>query len=200
MLRREHRREVPANTQVIFGQPLTPYDVTYNGSAHSATGTATGINGALLTGLTVYSVHTNAGTYTDSWMFSNTNYTTASWMFPNTNCTTGTFTDIINKANARIIVTPYNVVFNDQAHTATGYALGVNGSPLAGLNLSGTVHLGGYYTNTFHDRWTFTDTTGNYNNTSGTVVDTIRANPALYRAVFHPFFPKSPFYGRLYMW
>ena len=79
-------------------------------------------------------------------------------------------------------------------------AIGVYGQALPGLNLGGTVHLGGYYTNNFYDRWTFTDTTGNYNSTSGTVVNTIRANQPLYRALYKPFCPKSPFAGRLFMW
>ena len=185
---------------------VTSYDVTYAGTAHTATGTATlwvgplAPNGTPMPGLgTTITIaglnlggttHTNAGTYTDAWTFSNPNYVSQS----------GKITDIINKANAYIVVSPYNVVFNDQAHAATGYAVGVNGQLLPGLNLSGTAHLGGYYTNTFHDRWTFTDTTGNYNSTSGIVVDVIRGNPALYRAVFKPFCPKSPFHGRLFMW
>ncbi len=171
---------------------VTPYNVTYNGAAHAATGTAIGINGINLGNeLAINSTHVNAGTYHDSWIFNaGANYNVAS----------GVMTDIIQKANARIVVLPYNVVFNGNAHAATGYAVGVNGALLAGLNLAGTVHLGGYYTVSFNDRWTFTDTTGNYNSTSGTVVDTIRANHPLYRALYHPFYPRSPFYGRFFMW
>jgi len=171
---------------------VTLYDVTYTGTAHSATGTATGVGGVnLASDLTIISTHTNAGTYTDSWSFNaGNNYNTAS----------GTMTDIINKANAHIIVSPYNVLFDGCAHIATGIAIGVNGQALSGLNLGGTVHLGGYNTTIFYDRWTFTDTTGNYNSTSGVVVDVIRGNQALYRAMYHPFCPKSVFYGRLFMW
>jgi len=49
---------------------VTGYDVTYTGTAHSATATATGVNGInLASDLTIYSIHTNAGTYIDSWSF-----------------------------------------------------------------------------------------------------------------------------------
>ena len=93
-------------------------------------------------------------------------------------------------------MTPYNVVFNGQAHASTGVAIGVNGQVLPGLNLRGTTHIGAYSTISYRDTWTFIDVTGNYNNASGTVVNVIRAKPALYRALFHPFCPRSPFYGR----
>src|SRR5258705_10827923 len=56
---------------------VTPYSVPYNGLAHSATYTITGVNGE--TGATVGTVdvsnttHTNAGTYaSDSWSFTGT--------------------------------------------------------------------------------------------------------------------------------
>ena len=81
---------------------VTPYDVTYNGQPHTVSGNATGVNGVTLpasdldlTGTT----HTNAGTYTDTWTFTDPNYVSQS----------GKVTDIINKANAYIIVSPYNV-------------------------------------------------------------------------------------------
>lgn len=77
----------------------------------------------------------------------------------------------VNRADATIVVTPYNVPFDGNPHTATGTATGVNSESLAGLNLSGTTH-----TNVASypgDPWTFTDVTGNYNNASGTVVDAI---------------------------
>jgi Bacterial Ig-like domain (group 3)/Right handed beta helix region len=69
---------------------VTPYSSTYNGAAHSATATATGVAGVNLsadinlTGTT----HTNAGTYTDTWTFTDPtgNYTNAS----------GTITDTIS--------------------------------------------------------------------------------------------------------
>jgi hypothetical protein len=150
-----------ANANIV----VTPYSVTYNSYAHTATGTATGVgtDGALsgldLSGTT----HTNAGTYTDIWTFTDTtgNYNDAS----------GTVTDNIDKANAVINVSSYNVNYNGAAHTATGTATGVGTDGiLSGLILSGTTHTNA---GTYTDTWTFTDTTGNYKDASGTVTDNI---------------------------
>ncbi len=70
---------------------VTPYSVTYDGAPHTATGTATGVNGQNLSGLDPSgTTHTGAGTYTDSWTFSNPNYNSAS----------GTVVDTINAAPA----------------------------------------------------------------------------------------------------
>jgi hypothetical protein len=59
---------------------VTPYSVTYDGNAHTATGTATGGNGESLTGLDLSgTTHTNAGSYPgDAWTFTNINYNDAS--------------------------------------------------------------------------------------------------------------------------
>ena len=54
---------------------VTPYSVTYDGNFHTATGVITGVNGVGLSGLTVSSAQTNAGTYADSWVFSDTTAT-----------------------------------------------------------------------------------------------------------------------------
>jgi hypothetical protein len=64
--------------------------------------------------------HTNAGTYTtDSWSFTGTaNYN---------NIAATTITDTINKADATVVVTPYNVTYNGNPHTATYTISGVNG-------------------------------------------------------------------------
>ena len=141
---------------------VTPYDVTYDGNAHTATGTAQGVGGVSLpaSDLTLNTTHTNAGTYTDSWTFSDPNYVSQS----------GTVTDTILKANASINVVGYNTFYNATSHSATGTPYGLNGTALPGLNLVGTIHTS---VGTYIDTWTFTDTTGNYNNASGTVVDTI---------------------------
>lgn len=172
---------------------LAPYNVTYNGAWHAATGSVSGVNGQALGGLNLNNtVHINAGVYRDAWYFTDNT--------GNYNNVSGLMTDVINKANARIVVNAYNVLFDTGAHASTGVAIGVYGQALAGLNLGGTVHVGGYYTVGFNDRWTFTDTTGNYNSTSGIVVNTIQANQPLYRAIFKPFCPKSPFAGRLFIW
>jgi hypothetical protein len=78
----------------------------------------------------------------------------------------------ISKANPVCTIIGYNVYFDNYYHTATGSCVGVLGETLVGLDLSGTTHkLVGTYT----DNWTFTDVTGNYNNSSGTVADKITA-------------------------
>jgi len=143
---------------------VTPYSVTYDGSAHTATGSATGVGGVSLTGFDLSgTTHTIAGDYpTDAWTFTGgTNYKDAS----------GTVHDSIGKADATIVVTPYDVPYDGNAHAATGSAKGVKGESLSGLDLSGTTHTAaGTYTG---DAWTFTDATGNYKDASGTVDDKI---------------------------
>jgi hypothetical protein len=154
-----------ANATIV----ITPYNVTYDGNAHTATGTATGVNLEDLSGLLTLSgtTHTDAGDYpSDPWSFAgNTNYNSAN----------GTVHDIINKADAIIAVTPYDVTYDGNAHTATGTATGVNLEDLSGLlTLSGTTHTdAGDYPS---DPWTFTGNT-NYNSANGTVHDIITAAP-----------------------
>jgi hypothetical protein len=147
---------------------VTPYNLTYNGAAHTATVSATGVadvnlaSDVSLSGTT----HTDAGTYTDTWTFHypNGNYQDAS----------GTITDTVAQANATVSVTPYDVAYNGAAHTATGSATGAAGVNLAAdLNLSGTTHTNA---GTYTDTWTFHDPNGNYQNASGTVIDTISAS------------------------
>jgi hypothetical protein len=151
---------------------VTPYSVTYNGNPHTATGTATGVGGLNLSGdlnLTG-TTHTNAGAYsTDAWSF-----TDPTGNYANVGATT--ITDTIQQATATITMTPYSVTYNGNSHTATGTATGVGGLNLSGdLNLSQTTHTNaGSYT---ADAWTFTDSTGNYVNTSGTVPDMIGHAP-----------------------
>src|SRR5205085_364070 len=95
---------------------VTPYNVAYDGHVHTAAVTSiTGVNGE--TGVTVGTVdasntsHTPAGTYaTDSWSFTGTaNYN---------DIAATTITDKINKANATVVVTPYDVTYDGHAHTA----------------------------------------------------------------------------------
>ena len=156
-----------ANATIV----VTPYSVTYDTNQHSATGTATGSLGEALGGLDLSgTTHINAGTYpTDPWTFTNPNYNTAS----------GTVSDAIAKAIAIIAVTPYNVTYDANPHTATGTATGVKGEALAGLNLSGTTHIdaGTYPT----DPWTFTN--ANYKDASGAVSDSIAKANAIVTVV-----------------
>jgi hypothetical protein len=141
--------------------------ITYDGIAHSATATVTGVGGADLTSGhgTVAVTYTpgpsaplNAGSYSASAHFTSTdgNYNDAS--------STVTASLIINKADATVVITPYSGTYDAAPHHATGTAKGVGGVDLnAGLNLgaSFTDVPGGTAT------WTFTGGT-NYNNQTGT--------------------------------
>ena len=75
-------------------------------------------------------------------------------------------------------MTPYSVTYTGTPYAAAGTAKGVLGESLSGLVLTGTTHTNaGDYPS---DPWTFTDVTGNYNNASGTVHDSIaKANPTV---------------------
>jgi hypothetical protein len=132
---------------------LTGYVGTYDGTAHQATGTATGVLGESLAGLNLsVTSHTNAGTYIDAVTFTD--------VTGNYKNTIKNVKSTINKANAVITVTGYSVVFDGLAHTATGTATGVLGEDLsAGLDLSSTTHTN---VGTYLDVVTFTDVTGNY--------------------------------------
>ncbi len=149
---------------------VTNYSVPYDGHSHTATGTATGVNGTDLSSDIDLSgtTHTNAGTYTDTWHFID-----PSGNYENTS---GEVTDTISQANTTsggitISVTGYAVAYDGTSHTATGTATGVNGTDLSSdIDLSGTTHTNaGIYTDTWH----FIDPSGNYENTSGEVTDTI---------------------------
>jgi hypothetical protein len=149
---------------------VTPYSVTYDGNAHTATGTATGVGGAnLIADLTLSgTTHTSAGTYaSDAWSFTDPNYASAS----------GTVSDTISKATATINVTPYSVTYDGNPHTATATATGVGGATLSATDftLTGTTHTNaGAYAS---DAWSFTDP--NYASASGIVSDAISVATAI---------------------
>lgn len=84
----------------------------------------------------------------------------------------------VSKASPTCTVTPYAATFTGGPFTATGSCVGVGGAALSGLDLTGTTHTaaGTYPT----DAWTFTDSTGNYNNASGTVSNSITALSVTY--------------------
>jgi hypothetical protein len=145
---------------------VTGYSGPYTSTPHGASGTASGLMAVDLSSL----LHVDSTTYTDvpgglvHWAFDgNTNY----------NADAGNAPVTISKVDATISVTPYNVIWDGAAHTATGSATGLNGANLnAGLNLSGTTHTAvGDYPN---DAWSFNGGT-NYNNANGTVHDVIKA-------------------------
>jgi hypothetical protein len=139
-----------------------PASETYTGAALTpCSATVTGVN-LSLTPAANYANNTNAGTATASYTYAGDGNHDGSSDSKNFE---------ITKANATINVTPYSVIYDGNSHTATGTATGVNGESLSGLDLSGTTHTNaGTYNG---DGWIFTDVTGNYNNTSGTVNDSI---------------------------
>ena len=142
---------------------ICPANVTFDGTAQTpCTASATGAGGLNQTLTVSYANNTNAGTATASATYSGD---------ANHNGSDGTKNFTVAKANATIVVTPYSVIYNGVAHTATGTAKGALNENLSGLDLSATTHTnaGDYST----DAWTFTDVTGNYNNANSTVHDAI---------------------------
>jgi len=147
---------------------VSGYTGVYDGLAHGATGTATGVGGAnLASGFNLGASFTNAPGGTANWSFSGgINYNDAH----------GTADITINKANATIVVTPYSVEYDGQSHSATYSISGVHGETGATV---GTVALSTTHTvvNTYSDSWTFTGA-NNYNNTNGTLTDDIHDTTA----------------------
>ncbi|MEK7237520.1 MAG: YDG domain-containing protein, partial [Nitrospirota bacterium] len=143
------------------------YTGVFGAAAHGAAGTAVGVLGESLSGLDLSgTTHTNAGTYTDPWTFTDStgNYNNAS----------GTVSDNIAKATATATVNGYTGIFDGTAHGATGTAVGVLGESLsAGLNLGATfTNIPGGTAN-----WTFSGGT-NYTDQSGSVAIVISNNVA----------------------
>src|SRR5690606_39393448 len=129
---------------------------TYDGAAHGASGSATGVNGETLAGLDLGASFTNAPGGTLNWSHTDETGTYSD--------ESGTAAIVINKAAATIVVNGYEGTYDGAAHGASGSATGVNGETLAGLD------LGASFTNAPGGtaNWTFTDETGNYSDDSGT--------------------------------
>src|SRR5205085_1944167 len=147
---------------------VTPYDVTYDGHEHTATYTITGVNGEI--GATVGTVdvsntkHTNVGTYaSDSWSFA----CTAKYH----DIAETTITDKIGKANAAVVVTPYDVTYDGHEHMAAVTSItGVNGETGAAVGTVDVSHTTHKNVGTYNaDYWSFTGT-ANYNNIAATVI------------------------------
>jgi hypothetical protein len=150
---------------------VTPYNVTYDGNEHMATGSASGVKGEVLSGLDLSNTkHTNTGAYTtDIWSFTDI---------------TGNYQDVaatlisnnITKAYPVIEVQGYNGIYNGNAHGATGTATGVKGEDLSNL-LNMGVTFTDYPGGTAN--WSFTGNT-NYEATSGTAAIVInKAKPVI---------------------
>ena len=135
--------------------------ITYDGQAHGATGTATGVAGENLASLLdLGATFTNAPGGTANWSFAgNSNY----------NSQSGSVAITINKANATVQVNGVTVTYDGIAHGATGIAAGVTGEDLATL-----LDLGAKFTNAPGGtaNWSFAGN-GNYNSQSGSVAVTI---------------------------
>jgi hypothetical protein len=150
------------------------YDAT---TTAGATPTVSGLQGSdTVTGLVEAYADANAGTGKTlqvSGYTVNDNNSGGNYSISLANNSTGA----INKANAAINVTGYAVPYDANPHMATGTATGVGGVNLGSdLDLSGTTHTA---VATYSDTWTFTDPTGNYNNTSGPVTDIINQPSAV---------------------
>jgi hypothetical protein len=139
---------------------VTPYDVIYDGTQHTAEGMCTGVIGEMLEGLDLSgTAHTNVGAYTDQWIFTDVS--------GNYNDLNGTVNDDISPADPTCEVMGYTLEYDRNPHTASGSCIGVLGEPLEGLDVSGTTHIEiALYPG---DPWTFTDVTGNYTDMDGTV-------------------------------
>ncbi len=134
------------------------YTGVYDGDAHSATGTATGVKGEDLSSLlNLGASFTDVPGGTADWSFAgNVNY-----KYDN-----GVVSIVISKADASITVHGYTGVYDGNPHGATGQAKGVKGE-----NLSGLLNVGDTFTNVPGGTatWSFTGN-GNYKNASGTAV------------------------------
>ena len=91
---------------------ITPYSVTYDGRAHTATGSAIGISKEILDGMDFSATtHTDAGTYSsDTWTFTDPtgNYKTAS----------GTVSDFIGKATLTVSAKSASKVYGQNVSAA----------------------------------------------------------------------------------
>jgi hypothetical protein len=136
---------------------VSGYSGTYDGLAHGASGSASGVSGEVLAGLDLGASFINVPGGTANWAFTDVtgNYLDAS----------GSVAIVISKASATVHVTGYSGMYDGSAHGASGSAIGVLGETLAGLD------LGASFTNVPGGTadWAFTDVTGNYLDASGSV-------------------------------
>ncbi|MCU1286862.1 MAG: hypothetical protein JWO13_3212 [Acidobacteriales bacterium] len=150
-------------TQALANIAVSGYSGTYDGHAHGATGSATGVSGENLSSLLNFgSTFTTVPGGTAHWTFAgNTNYPAAS----------GDAAITITQASANIAVSGYNGIYDGGAHGASGSATGVSGE-----NLSALLNLGASFTNVPGGtaNWTFAGN-GDYSASSGTAAIVISA-------------------------
>ena len=144
------------------------------GQTASDTGTLVGVQGSdgitasFASGGDAANAPVGTGSYTISGTLSDPNHVLSNYTV---HATSATLT--VSKADAAIVVTPYNVTYDSSSHTATGTATGVL---IPADDLSADLALGGTTrtsAGTTTDTWTFTDPDGNYNFATGTVTDVI---------------------------
>ena len=139
---------------------VSGYSGVYDGNAHGATGTATGVNGDLSSLLDLGDSFTDAPGGTANWAFAgDTDYQSAS----------GSVAITISQANATIKVSGFSGVYDGNAHGATGSATGVQGEDLSSL-----LNLGASFTDVPGGtaQWNFAGNT-DYQSASGSVSITI---------------------------
>jgi hypothetical protein len=150
----------------------TGYTGTYDGAAHGASGSVTGVDaGGAALGSTLHfgTSFTDAPGGTANWLFSGgMNYLDES----------GTAAIVINKAVATVVVTGYTGVYDGGAHGASGTVLGVD---TGGAAFGTTLNLGASFTNVpgGNANWTLMGGT-NYTNQNGTATIVInKANATI---------------------
>src|SRR5207249_10278977 len=135
---------------------VAPYHVTYDATAHTASGTATGVGGVnLASDLDLnHTANAIARTYDSDPL----TFTAPTGNYKNVAATT--ITDQIDQATASITVTPYHEIGRASGREGAGTAAGVGGVNLeSDLDLSHTANTNaGTYGS---DSWTFTDPTAN---------------------------------------
>jgi hypothetical protein len=175
-------------TQASPTLTVTCPEVTYDGNAHSCTGSATGVGGAAVAGTFAFvpGSETNAGSYPETGTFtsSDTNYASGG---------TATGTLIINPATPVLAISCPTVTYDGNPHSCTASATGVAGAGGAltkvrkliqivelGPTVSGTfscVPASETNAGTYPVTCTFTSSDPNYVS-GGTVSGSLVINPA----------------------
>src|SRR5205823_2681014 len=113
---------------------VTPYSVNYDGNAHTAAGSATGVLGETLSGLDLSgTTHINAGNYSDTWTFTD--------LTGNYQNDGGTVSDTIAKIEPTFRGADLEGgTYNGQPFPFIVTATGVTGAPVSG-NFSFTYYF-----------------------------------------------------------
>jgi hypothetical protein len=156
--------DITKATVTITGDGLngSGYFGTFDGQAHAATATVTGVGGVVLGQVTSSTTHTNVGIYSDTVTYTDGtgNYNNASkvvksYILKATVTITG---DGLNGSG-------YYGTYDGQAHAATATVTGVGGVVLGQVTSNTTHTNAGVYSETL----TYTDVTGNYKDASKVV-------------------------------